>query len=102
MLPCAFSPMVLSLLCLGLSEHYLVSDLSKRHNVMNLNRRAILKAVNENLQGFAYIAYSSEWKEYRVREWAGAEWYYTNSLIDAIETAMQIRNSRIADTWFNS
>lgn len=61
-----------------------------------LNRREILKAVNENLDGFASVSYNSEWSEFRVREFGHTDIYYTNSLIDAIETAMNYRVHALA------
>lgn len=64
-----------------------------------MNKRQLLTNVNSNLQNFR-ISYSREYKEYRVipnftkkREIADRFTHFTDSFIDAIETAMEMERA---------
>lgn len=66
-----------------------------------LNRRAILRAVNESLiarSSNLRVRYSSEWGEYKIIDCiflpSDARIYFTTSLIDAIETADNMSKER--------
>jgi len=61
---------------------------------MSINRRNIIKAVNESLIARGSnlrVRYSATWKEYKVIDCvflpADARIYFTTSMVDAIETA---------------